>query len=224
MKAEELFSIPESHPFKAFFSTEAAPWDWLSQIKEALSNFDFVPRHTDLPSGVVVEGSVYIDPSATISPNVVIQGPAYIGAHAEVRPGAFIRGNVIVGNGCVLGNSSEFKNCILFDGVQAPHFNYVGDSILGTGSHLGAGVICSNLRLDRNNVWIKLTSGSVDSGRLKLGALVGDHAEIGCNTVLNPGTVIGKRSIVYPSMAFSGVLASDSIAGIKQELRIISRR
>ena len=227
MKAEELFSIPDSFPFKTYFSPESAPWQWLPNIQAALSGPEFAPNAVELnelPTGVVVAESVYIHPSVSLSPNVVIEGPAYIGEGTEIRPGVYIRGNVITGKGCVLGNSSEFKNSLLFDDVQAPHFNYVGDSVLGNGVHLGAGVICSNLRLDQINVWVKLPGGSVDSGLRKLGALVGDNAEVGCNTVLNPGAVLGKRSLVYPSMAFSGVLESDSIATVRQEQRIIKRR
>ncbi|MDA0348642.1 MAG: UDP-N-acetylglucosamine diphosphorylase [Verrucomicrobia bacterium] len=227
MIAEELFSIPDNFPFKSYFGGDDTPWSWVGQIRLALESSDFVaqiPIPASIPPGVVIEGAVFIDPSVVLSPNVVIQGPAYIGAGTEIRPGAFIRGNVIVGENCVLGNCSEFKNCLLLNNVQAPHYNYVGDSILGNGAHLAAGVICSNLRLDQANVPIKLNTGHVDSGLRKLGALVGDEAEIGCNTVLNPGAVLGKRSIVYPSMSFDGVLEADSIAAVKQEMRIIKRR
>ena len=130
-----------------------------------------------------------------------------------LRPGVFIRGNVIAGAGGVLGNSCEFKNCLLLERVQVPHFSYVGDSVLGNGAHLGAGVICSNLRLDQNEVPVEMPDGSrKKSGLRKLGALVGDGAEIGCNAVLNPGTVLGRRALVMPAMAFRGTLASNSIA------------
>jgi NDP-sugar pyrophosphorylase family protein len=227
MIAEELFSIPHNFPFKSYFEGADSPWSWVSQIRKALEASDFVAQIPDsgsIPPGVVIEGTVFIDPSVVLSPNVVIQGPAYIGAGTEIRPGAFIRGNVIVGENCVLGNSSEFKNCLLLNNVQAPHYNYVGDSILGNGAHLAAGVICSNLRLDQAHVLIKLHSGFVDSGLRKLGALIGDGAEVGCNTVLNPGSVLGKRSVVYPSMSFDGVLEAYSIAAVKQVMRIIKRR
>ncbi|MCZ6675610.1 MAG: UDP-N-acetylglucosamine diphosphorylase [Verrucomicrobia bacterium] len=227
MKAEELFSIPQNFPFRSFFPRDSPPWTWIGQIKKAFCSLDFAPNVLDsdlFPAGVVIEGPVYLDPSAILYPNVVIQGPAYIGPKTEIRPGAIIRSNVIVGEGCVLGNSSEFKNCLLLDGVQAPHFNYVGDSVLGNGAHLGAGVICSNLRLDHAKVPVMLPSGFVDSKMKKLGALVGDGAEVGCNSVLNPGTILGKRSLVYPSMAFGGFLENDSIAAYKQEVRIVKRR
>lgn len=214
-------------PFSDTFKVDDFPWNWVSCIKKALSSPAFVPNESgasSLPQGVVIEGAVYLAPDVVLGPNVYIEGPAYIGGGTKIRPGAFIRGNVIVGKGCVLGNSSEFKNCLLLDGVQVPHFNYVGDSVLGNRTHLGAGVICSNLRLDQQNVLMKLPAGVVDSGLRKLGALVGDDSEVGCNSVLNPGVIIGKRSLVYPSMSFDGVLDSDSIAAIKQSIRIFKRR
>lgn len=227
MIAEELFSLAPGFPFSASFKVDDLPWNWVSCIQKALSGPAFVPNEpgsSSLPPGVVIEGAVYLAPDVVLGPNVYIKGPAYIGEGTEIRPGAYIRGNVIAGKGCVLGNSSEFKNCLLLDGVQVPHFNYVGDTVLGNRAHLGAGAICSNLRLDHQNVPIKLPSGVVDSGLRKLGALVGDDAEVGCNSVLNPGVIIGKRSLVYPSMAYDGVLDSDSIVAVKQSIRIVKRR
>ena len=132
---------------------------------------------------------------------------AQILREAGIRPGAFIRGNVIAGENCVLGNSCEFKNCLLLDGVQAAHFNYVGDSLLGNGAHLGAGVICSNLRLDQGEVTVRLPGGTVGTGLKKFGAVIGDRAEIGCNAVLNPGSLIGPRALVMPCTAFRTLLA-----------------
>ena len=131
---------------------------------------------------------------------------------------------MIAGAQCVLGHSCEFKNSLLLNNVKVPHFSYVGDSVLGNGVHLGAGVICSNLRLDQANVWVKLDEGSVDSGLRKLGALLGDEAEVGCNSILNPGCGLGKRSLLYPSTVFGGVLESETIAGSKQEIKKVKRR
>jgi NDP-sugar pyrophosphorylase family protein len=159
-----------------------------------------------------------------LPPQATIIGPAYIGARTEIRPGAFIRGNVITGEGCVLGNASEFKNCLLLDGVQAPHFNYVGDSILGNGAHLAAGVICSNLRLDQGEVVIQLPAGPVSTGLRKFGAVLGDKAEVGCNAVLNPGTLLGPRSLVMPCMSFGGYLPANTIARVKQTVTTVPRR
>jgi NDP-sugar pyrophosphorylase family protein len=153
-----------------------------------------------------------------------IIGPAWIGARAEIRPGAFIRGNVIVGEDCVLGNACEFKNCLLMDNVQVPHFNYVGDSILGNGAHLGAGVICSNLRLDQQPVVINVDGKSFDTGLKKLGAIIGDQAEVGCNAVLNPGALLGKRALVSPAIAFSGYLPAATIAHVRQTVSLLPRK
>ena len=227
MKAEDLFALPDNFPFRSYFNTDDAPWSWIPQIGRALGNSGFAPCHSNpkgLPSGVVIEGRVFLHPTVQLSPNLVIRGPAYIGAGTELRPGVFIRGNVIVGEGCVLGNSCEFKDSLLLDRVETPHFNYVGNSVLGNGAHLAAGVICSNLRLDRQEVWVSLPSGKVNSGLRKLGALVGDEAEVGCNTVLNPGTILGKRSLVYPSLAFGGFLEPEMVAGSRTEIIHVNRR
>jgi NDP-sugar pyrophosphorylase family protein len=171
------------------------------------------------PCGLQIEGDVYIHPTVKLPPFGLIQGPAYIGEGCELRPGVFIRGNVIAGKGCVLGNSCEFKNSLLLDDVQVPHFTYVGDSILGNGAHLGAGVICSNLRLDQADVLVTLQDDAKYSTKLrKLGALVGDQAEVGCNAVLNPGSILGKRALVMPTIAFRGTVAENSFAYQKEPI------
>ena len=219
LKASDLFEFPESLPFASSFRSEVAPWEWLPEIKRALAAFDFPEADITKPSGLHIEGDVFIHPTVKLPPFGSIQGPAYIGEGCELRPGVYIRGNVIAGKDCVLGNSCEFKNCLLLDGVQVPHFSYVGDSILGNGSHLGAGVICSNLRLDQANVPVILTDGTKLSTELrKLGALVGDHAEVGCNAVLNPGSILGKRALVMPTMAFRGSVAANSVAYQKEPI------
>ena len=153
-----------------------------------------------------------------------ILGPTWIGAKTEIRPGAFIRGNVIVGERCVLGNASEFKNCLLLDAVQAPHFNYVGDSILGNHTHLGAGVICSNLRLDQAEVTVRLPAGTISTGLRKFGAVLGDGAEVGCNAVLNPGAVLGRKALVMPCTPFTGYLPDGTIARNRVPVTTIPRR
>ena len=153
-----------------------------------------------------------------------IIGPVWIGARTEIRPGAFIRGNVIVGEGCVLGNACEFKNCLLMDHVQVPHFSYVGDSILGNGAHLGAGAICSNLRLDQQPIVIRTADATYETGLKKFGAILGDRAEVGCNAVLNPGTLLGPRALVSPAIAFSGYLPAATIAHVHSTVKQIPRR
>jgi NDP-sugar pyrophosphorylase family protein len=177
-----------------------------------------------MPPGVHVEGFIHLGEGVTLPAYATLIGPIWIGAGTQIRPGAFIRGNVITGEGCVLGNASEFKNCLLMDRVQAPHFNYVGDSILGNRSHLGAGAICSNLRLDQKNVVVHLHEGSVNTGLKKFGAVLGDEAEVGCNAVLNPGTLLGPRSMVMPSIAFGGILAPSTIARVRQQVTLVPRR
>lgn len=218
-KASDLFDFPDSLPFGDTFRPELAPWEWVPLIKAALRGFGLTGSAADRPCGLHISGDVYIHPSVKLPPFGSIQGPAYIGEGCELRPGVFIRGHVIAGKGCVLGNSCEFKNCLLLDRVQVPHFSYVGDSVLGNGAHLGAGVICSNLRLDQANVPVALPDGAKQTtGLRKLGALVGDRAEVGCNAVLNPGSILGRRALVMPTMAFRGSLAANTIAYAKEPI------
>ena len=214
MKAETLFTLPSDLPFDRHFRPESAPWEWVGAIKSALSEFDeFGVLPKVVPSGFSISGVVYIHPSVELPPFGSIKGPVFIGEGCELRPGVYIRGNVIAGRACVLGNSCEFKNALLLDQVQVPHFSYVGDSVLGNKSHLGAGVICSNLRLDQAPVEVSnFSSGRLSTDMRKLGALVGDQAEVGCNTVLNPGSILGKRSLVAPSMSFRGTLEGGKLA------------
>jgi UDP-N-acetylglucosamine diphosphorylase / glucose-1-phosphate thymidylyltransferase / UDP-N-acetylgalactosamine diphosphorylase / glucosamine-1-phosphate N-acetyltransferase / galactosamine-1-phosphate N-acetyltransferase len=224
MTAAEFFTLPPSLAlFATHFKEDAHPWEWLKAISSALGALP-TPVPGMLPPGVHVEGAVWIDPSVKLPAYATIIGPAWIGPKTEIRPGAFIRGNVIVGEGCVLGNACEFKNCVLLDGVQVPHFSYVGDSILGNGAHLGAGVILSNLRLDQQAVTVRLPSGTFDTGLRKFGAILGDRAEVGCNAVLNPGTILGKRALVMPTTAFSGYLPAETIARIRGTVTQMPRR
>lgn len=225
MKASEFFALPASLArFAAHFPADAAPWDWLKQIGAALAAGLPDTAGPALPPGVHVSGRVWLHPTVKLPPSAVIQGPAYIGAGTEIRPGAFIRGQVIAGEGCVLGNASEFKNCLLLDGVQAPHYNYVGDSILGNKAHLGAGAICSNLRLDQAEVTVRLPGRTVATGLRKFGAVLGDAAEVGCNAVLNPGTLLGPRALVMPAMAFGGYLPANTIARLRASVATMPRR
>jgi NDP-sugar pyrophosphorylase family protein len=224
LKASDLFNFPESLPFGDIFLPDLAPWEWLPLIRRALEGASFERSGLEIPSGLHVEGQVFIHPSVKLPAFGSITGPAYIAEGCELRPGVFIRGNVIAGANCVLGNSCEFKNCLLLDGVQVPHFSYVGDSILGNGAHLGAGVICSNLRLDQSEVPVQLPDRSrCSSGLRKLGALLGDQAEVGCNAVLNPGAILGRRALVMPTVAFRGYLPANSIAYIQEKIETAPR-
>ncbi|MGD9938693.1 MAG: UDP-N-acetylglucosamine pyrophosphorylase [Clostridia bacterium] len=166
---------------------------------------------------------ILVGEGCDISSRAELIGPAVIGPGTEIRAGALIRENVLVGNSCVVGNSTELKNCVLFDQAQAPHFNYVGDSIMGKGSHIGAGVILSNLKSDKSEVHVKDGQGlDLPTGLVKFGAILGDGVEIGCNSVCYPGTVIGRGTIVYPLTAVRGIVPADSI--LKADGTIVGRR
>ena len=185
------------------------PWEALSGIKDLIIELG---NKLDLNEYDYKGDNVWISKTANVYPSAYICGPCIIGHNTEVRHGAFIRGSALVGEGCVVGNSTELKNVILFDSVQVPHYNYVGDSILGYKSHMGAGSITSNVKSDKTHVHIKDSDGTdIDTGRKKVGAALGDFVEVGCNSVLNPGTVIGRNSSVYPLSSTRGVIPSDSI-------------
>jgi NDP-sugar pyrophosphorylase family protein len=227
VKAADFFVLPSSLSlFEPFFSADAAPWAWIKAIASALAAQ--VPKTgialPTLTSGIHVEGAVYLHPTVKLPAHATIIGPTWIGAQTEIRPGAFIRGNVIVGEKCVLGNSCEFKNCLLMDNVQVPHFSYVGDSILGSGAHLGAGVILSNLRLDQKSVSVRVEDEVIDTGLRKFGAILGENAEVGCNAVLQPGTLLGRRALVMPTLAFGGYLPANMIARVREAVVTFPRR
>lgn len=193
---------------KELFEKIFYPWEILPLIK------DFIYKlGENLPSDKFekINENVWAAKNATISKSAYICGPAIIDENAEIRHCSFIRGNVIVGKNSVVGNSSELKNCILFDNVQVPHFNYVGDSILGYKSHMGAGAIISNVKSDKSNVAVKYQNQKIETGFRKFGAVLGDNAEIGCNAVLNPGTILGRNTSVYPTSMVRGVIEENSI-------------
>jgi NDP-sugar pyrophosphorylase family protein len=219
-----LYDWPESLPFMEYFDMEAKPWEWLPQIKVALEAFDFPPSGTpaEIPPGVSIKGLVYLHPSVKLPAYCTIEGPVWIGEDVQIRPGAYIRGNVIVGKGSVLGNACEFKNCLLMEEVETPHYNYVGDSILGNRAHLGAGAICANLRLARDEVVIRMEGHRYHTGLRKVGAMMGDGSEAGCNSVLQPGTILGRRAAVI-SMPFNGYLPANKIAIPENKYRVLSR-
>jgi NDP-sugar pyrophosphorylase family protein len=223
--ASDFFALPPSLAvFAPHFRADAAPWDWLREIAPALAAQPFAEPLPARPPGVQITGPVYLHPTVRLPHTATIIGPAWIGEGTEIRPGAFIRGNVIVGARCVLGNSCEFKHCLLLDGVQVPHFSYVGDSVLGNGAHLGAGAILSNLRLDQQPVTVRTATGTVDTGLKKFGAILGDRAEVGCNAVLNPGAILGQRALVMPAVSFSGYLPPNTIAKTRQSVTLLPRR
>lgn len=207
LTCEALYARGHSAAEELIFSF-TYPWqvlEYIGDFVEAYGKGLPKERYDNPCDGVWIAKSAKISPLATILP------PCVIGEESEVRPGAFLRGKVLVGDGCVVGNATELKNCILFDGCQVPHYNYVGDSILGYRAHMGAGAITSNVKGDKSEVTVKLGETRVPTGRKKCGAFLGDFAEIGCQCVLNPGCVIGQRTQIYPLSSVRGYLPADSI-------------
>ena len=191
-----------------YLSQFTYPWEALDGIKKLILEIGATLSEDeyDHPSE-----DVWIAKDATIYPNNYIAGPCIIGHETEVRPGAFVRGSALVGDHCVVGNSTELKNVILFDNVQVPHYNYVGDSVLGYKSHMGAGSITSNVKSDKTLVEVKSDNGNVKTGLKKFGAIVGDFVEVGCGSVLNPGSVVGRHSQIYPLSMIRGAVPANSI-------------
>ena len=207
IRIKDLYTLEESVAGE-FLSGFEYPWEALAHIKDFI--LELGPK-LSADEYDYKGDNVWISKTAKIYPNNYIGGPCIIGPETEVRPGAFIRGNALVGAGCVVGNSTELKNVILFNKVQVPHYNYVGDSILGFKAHMGAGSITSNVKSDKLNVIVHNEGEDIATGLKKFGAMLGDNVEVGCNSVLNPGTVIGKFSNVYPTSAVRGVVPEHSI-------------
>lgn len=206
-KISNLYSL-EHTLAKDYLSQFTYPWEALGGISDMIIALGqtLSPDEYDNPSE-----NVWIHKTAVVFPSAYLGAPCIIGAYTEVRHCAFIRGSALVGDGCVVGNSVELKNVILFDCVQTPHYNYVGDSILGYKSHMGAGSITSNVKSDKTPVIIRDESGQIETGLRKMGAMLGDCVEVGCNSVLNPGTVIGAESNVYPLSSVRGLIPARSI-------------
>lgn len=202
MEIKYLFNLEETIA-KELLKDEKYPWEVLNKIHNYILDLG---KKLDIEKFEQKEENIWIAKSAKVSPTATIIGPAIIDENAEIRHCAFIRGNVIVGKSAVVGNSTELKNCILFNEVEVPHFNYVGDSILGYKAHLGAGCIASNLRVDKANIKIN----GLETNLRKIGAFLGDNAQIGCNSVLNPGTIVGKNALVYPLSSVIGIIPENS--------------
>lgn len=202
-----LFDLTQTIAADLFEDCEY-PWEVLPDIGNFIEKLG-----ATLPASEYINknGNIWIARTAKISTTVAVKGPCIIGKGAEIRHCAYIRGNVIIGEGAVVGNSTELKNVILFNKVQVPHYNYVGDSILGYKAHFGAGAITSNIKSDRSPVYIRYNAEKIETGLLKVGAMVGDNVEIGCNTVLNPGSVIGRGTNVYPLSMVRGFIPANSI-------------
>lgn len=206
-KIKNLYNLDETIA-KDLFEGAVYPWEVLPKI----SSFIMELGNTLSEEEYEKRGeNIWIAKSAAVAPTAFINGPAIIGKNAEVRHCAFIRGNAIVGEGAVVGNSTELKNVVLFNKVQVPHYNYVGDSILGYKSHMGAGSITSNVKSDKTLVIVKEGTDKIETGLKKFGAMLGDNVEVGCGSILNPGTVIGSNTNIYPLSSVRGVIRNDSI-------------
>lgn len=206
-RIKNLYNLDETIAKNIFDNCEY-PWEVLPKIKDYILELGSSLNTDEYEK---TNENVWIAKSAKIAPTAFINGPTIIGKDAEIRHCAFIRGNAIVGNNCVVGNSTELKNVILFNNVQVPHYNYVGDSILGFRSHMGAGSITSNVKSDKKLVVVKDGNNYIETGLKKFGAMIGDNVEIGCGSVLNPGTVIGRNSNIYPLSSVRGVVRENSI-------------
>ena len=204
---KNLFDL-ENTIAKKYLEKYEYPWEALPEIKNFILE---LIKELDKNEFKEIKENVWVHNSVSVAPSALIEGPAIICKDSEVRHCAYIRGNAIIGEGCVIGNSCEVKNAIIFNKSQVPHFNYVGDSILGYHAHMGAGSIVSNLKSDGKNITVKDGEEKMETGLRKFGAIVGDNVEIGCNSVLNPGTVVGKNSNVYPLARVRGLVPSNSI-------------
>lgn len=207
LKNKNLFNFDETIA-KDIFDGVDYPWEILPLIKDFILvlGASLSPEEYDQP-----KENVWIAKSAKVYPTATILPPTIIGPKTEVRPGAFIRGNAIVGENCVVGNSTELKNVILFNNVQVPHYNYVGDSILGFKSHMGAGSITSNVKSDKTKITIRYEGDVIETGLKKMGAILGNFVEVGCGTVMNPGTIVGSNTNIYPLSMTRGYIPKGSI-------------
>jgi NDP-sugar pyrophosphorylase family protein len=225
-KPTDLFDL--SHcGHKSLYDNVESAWEVLQKIKPYLEDFfannESVDHSTKLGDSYI-GNQVFIGEGTEIEPGVFIKGPAIIGKNCKIRACAYIRENFICGDGCTIGNSCEFKNVLLHDEAEIPHFAYVGDSLLGWKAHLGAGVKVSNLRIDRKNILVKSGEQIIETGLRKFGCLLGDQAEVGCNSVLNPGTIIGPRTLAVTNLALSGYYPADSFIKLKQQQQVVARR
>lgn len=219
----DLFDLNQT-THVALFDGYNYAWEVLRHI-EAYIRANMKPELRNRCEGVAFIGrEVFIGEGTVVEDGAMIKGPAIIGRNCQIRHNAYIRENVIIGDGCVVGNSTEIKNALLFNGAVAPHFNYVGDSILGYKAHLGAGVILSNFKSLPGNVTVEKDGVPFDTGLRKFGALIGDGAEIGCNAVLNPGSIVGRGAVIYPGVNWRGILPANMIAKNKAGVEVVVRQ
>ena len=223
LKVADLFDLAQTEHAALFDGCEHA-WDALKKLKDYLAA-NLKPKLLNRCDGEAFIGEqVYIGKGTVVEDGAMIKGPAMIGENCEIRHGAYLRENVIIGDGCVVGNASELKNVILFNEADVPHFNYAGDTIIGYKGHLGAGVKVSNVKIVAGTITVEIDGKPFDTGLRKFGALIGDHAEVGCNAVLNPGSIIGRNSLVYPNVNWRGILPANMIAKNKGGIDVAVRR
>jgi NDP-sugar pyrophosphorylase family protein len=222
-KPGDLFDLQETEHAALFEGCEAA-WEALPRIAEYLQAHLRPALRNRCDGQAYIGERVFIGPGSVVEDGAMIKGPAIIGRNCQIRHNAYLRENVLVGDDCVVGNACELKNCLLLNRAVVPHFNYVGDSILGCGAHLGAGVKVSNVRLLPGNVTVELDGRVFDTGLQKFGALLGDGTDVGCNAVLNPGTVIGRGSIIYPNVNWRGVLGPRMVAKNRAAVEVVPRQ
>lgn len=222
-KPTDLFDLSQTGHAALFDGCEYA-WDALQKIKDYLKANLRPALHNRCDGEAFIGEQVFIGEGTVVEDGAMIKGPAIIGKNCQIRHNAYFREDVIVGDNCVVGNSCELKNVVMFNNCQVPHFNYAGDTILGYKSHLGAGVKVSNVRLDNSNVTVEIDGKPFDTGRRKFGALIGDGVDIGCNAVLNPGSIIGRGAIIYPNVNWRGILPANMIAKNKAAVEIVVRR
>jgi NDP-sugar pyrophosphorylase family protein len=221
-KPADLFDLKQTEHAALFDGVEFS-WEVLKRIKDYVETTVQPMDNGTIESNAFIGPNVFIGEGTVIEDGAMIKGPAIIGRNCQIRHNAYIREHVIIGDNCVIGNSCEFKNAILFNNCQVPHFNYVGDSILGYKAHLGAGVVLSNFRSLPGNVMVKVNGLPRDTGLRKFGALIGDGADIGCNSVLNPGSVIGRSAVIYPGVSWRGFLPENHIAKNKGEIKVVMK-
>jgi len=219
----DLFDLSQTEHAAIFDGCQYA-WEALKKI-EAYLQAHLVPGLRNRCEGMAFVGDkVSIGEGTVVEDGAMIKGPAIIGRHCQIRHNAYIREHVVMGDHCIVGNSSEVKNALLFNDAVAPHFNYIGDSILGHKAHLGAGVKISNVKLVPGNIRIEIDGRALDTGLRKFGALLGDGAEVGCNAVLNPGSIIGRGSVIYPNTNWRGVLPANHLAKNQAAVEVVARR
>src|SRR6266704_2725925 len=222
-KPSDLWDLGQTEHAPLFAGCEYA-WEALKKLKAYLGTHLCPALHNRCEGTAFIGTQVFIGEGSVVEDGAMIKGPAIIGRNCQIRHNAYLREDVIVGDNCVVGNSSELKNVLLFNHCQAPHFNYVGDSILGHKTHLGAGVKVSNIRLDRANVMVEMDGRPFDTGLRKFGALLGDGSQVGCNAVLNPGSIIGRGAVLYPNVNWRGILPANMIARNKAGVEVVVKR